>query len=484
MTVRPAHRPVGISCAHLFSAASKAALKRHKMTRSIFPAACPPLILAGTVALCGLFLAPPVRAQSGGDGAAAPQIETGTPTQHMEIRLKVGEAKFIRLTEPASAVFLSSPQVADVDMQSAQYVYVVGKGIGSSDLFVLGADNKALIEAKVEVDIDLGRLQSAVSQAVPGSAIRLSTADGAIFVNGTVESDTDAQAAENVVTKLAGDAAVVVNNLKLTTPPQVNLQVTIAEVSRSIEQDLGISVTGSSKNRSLTSPASTIEGYSVSATMGNNLGLVMDALSRSGLATILSEPNLTARSGEQATFLAGGRIPYRVGATQDDTRIEFEPIGVELTFTPTVYDKDQIHIQLDTNVRSIDEAQSTADGKAIAERSASTTVELGSGQSFAIAGMFRADRQQSLTEFPGLAKLPIIGALFRSSAFQRGETELVIIVTPYVVRPTTRNQLKTPLDGAALAPNGVQQMMTGQMVRPDTATGGRPRSQAGFLINR
>lgn len=412
--------------------------------------------------------------------AAAPPAQT----RHMSLRLKVGEAKFIRLTEPASAIFLSSPQVADVDMQSAQYVYVVGKGIGQTNLFVLGSDDRALIEADVQVDIDLGRLQSAVSQAVPGSAIRLSTADGAIFINGSVESDTDAQSAETVVTKLAGNAAIVVNNLKLTTPPQVNLQVTIAEVSRSIEQDLGISLTGSSRNRGFTSPASTIPGYSVSANMGNNLGLVLDALSTSGLATILSEPNLTARSGEQATFLAGGRIPYRTGATQDDTRVAFEPIGVELTFTPTVYDKDQIHIQLDTKVRSIDEAHSTTDGKAISERSASTTVELGSGQSFAIAGMFRADRQQSKSEFPGLAKLPILGALFRSSAFQRGETELVIIVTPYVVRPTTRDRLKTPLDGMAPAANGVQQMATGKMVRPDVTTGGQARSRAGFLINR
>lgn len=182
--------------------------------------------------------------------------------------------------------------------------------------------------------------------------------------------------------------------------------------------------------------------------------------------------------------MRGGRIPYRVGSTQDDTRVEFEPIGVELTFTPTVYDKDQIHIQLDTKVRAIDESNSTDEGKAISERSASTTVELGSGQSFAIAGMFRAERQQSLTEFPGLAKLPIIGALFRSSAFQRGETELVIIVTPYVVRPTTRDRLKTPMDGMAPAANGIQQMVTGQMVRPNSIDGSKPRSQAGFLINR
>lgn len=413
-----------------------------------------------------------------------PSENVGPATQHMSIRLKVGEAKFIRLTEAAKAVFLSSPQVADVDMQSAQYVYVIGKSIGSTNLFVLGDNDAALIDAKIDVDIDINRLQAAVSQSVPGATIRLTTADGAIFMSGSVDSDTDSQAAENVVTKLAGDAAVVVNNLKLSTPPQVNLQVTIAEVSRSIEQDLGISLTGSSRNRGLTSPTSTISGYSVSANMGNNLGLVMDALSKSGLATILSEPNLTARSGEQATFLAGGRIPYRVGSTQDDTRVEFEPIGVELTFTPTVYDKDQIHIQLDTKVRAIDESNSTDEGKAISERSASTTVELGSGQSFAIAGMFRAERQQSLTEFPGLAKLPIIGALFRSSAFQRGETELVIIVTPYVVRPTTRDRLKTPMDGMAPAANGIQQMVTGQMVRPNSIDGSKPRSQAGFLINR
>lgn len=457
------------------------------------PAQIPPLTHLGrrrlnpppiTVTLRSLFLGLILLCMSLPLPAAAQEILSAS---EQSISLNVGEAKFIRLPEAATAVFLSAPDVADVDLQSARYLYLVGKSIGSTDLYVLGAQDKPLVQASVDVDIDLHRLQSAVNRTVREGNIALSTVDGAVFLEGTVRTETDARAAEDVVTKLVGDAGAVINNLALTTPAQVNLQVTIAEVSRSINEDLGISLSASSSsgNRSLSSPASSIGGFQVSVNLnGGNLGLVLDALAKTGLATILSEPNLTARSGETATFLAGGKIPFRTGATTDDTRVEFQNIGVELEFTPTVFGKDQIEIALNTRVREIDTARSTETDQALSERSASTTIELGSGQSFAIAGMYRADQQQSLSEMPGLAKLPVIGALFRSSAYSRGETELVIIVTPYVVEPTTRQQLRTPVDGLRPVSGGIEQMATGQMVRPGTAVGATSKSRAGFLISR
>lgn len=404
------------------------------------------------------------------------------------LSLKVGEAKFIRLQEPATSVFVSNPDVADIDLQSAKSIYIVGRGLGTTNLYVLGQDDKPLVQGTVHVDIYLDRIQTAVSQALNSGSVQLSTVDGAIFLNGKVDTEADAARAEDVVSKLAGATATVINNLTLTTPSQINLQVTIAEVSRSVQQDLGISLTASSKSgrNSFTPPTSAGDGFNVSLNLnGGNLNLALDALAKSGLATILSEPNLTARSGERARFLAGGMVPVRVGATQDDTRVDYEKLGVELNFTPTVYKQDQIQIQLETRVRQLDATNSTPDAPAFSERSAATTIELGSGQSFAIAGMFSTNRQQSLSELPGLAKIPVIGALFRSSAYQRGESELVIIVTPYVVRPTDRRALKTPVDAMRPAANGIEQMATGRMERPvQKLNGANGRSGATFLLNR
>lgn len=420
-----------------------------------------------------------------GDEAVAQEVWTAGDTQ---MRLNVNEAKFLRLEEAATAVFLSNPNVADVDLQSARYLYVVGRSIGETTLFVLGADDEPMVRATIDVGVDTDRLTAAAQRSVSAGAVSVSTVDGALFLHGTVRSAEDAMTAEDVVAGLVGEGAVIVNRLDLETPSQVNLQVTIAEVSRTIQEDLGIALTATSSggDNAFTPGGTGIDGFQVAINRnGGNLNLVLDALAETGLATILSEPNLTARSGETATFLAGGRIPYRTGATEDDTRVEFQPIGVELEFTPTVYDQSQIQVQLTTRVRDIDSSRSTSEGTpALSERSAATTIEVGSGQSFAIAGMFRADSRQGFSGMPGLSRVPVLGALFRSSRYSRGETELVIIVTPYVVKPTDRRQLTTPVDGLMPARSGLEQAATGNFLRPGAAGQSRVRGQGGFLLNR
>ncbi|MDZ4394366.1 type II and III secretion system protein family protein [Cypionkella sp.] len=385
------------------------------------------------------------------------------------ISLNVSEAKFIRLEKPAAAVFLSNPDVAEIDLQSARYVYIVGRSIGETSLFVLGPDDEEILSTTLSVGIDTDRLAEAAQSSIGGGYVSVKTVNGAIFLTGKVRSPDDAATAEDVVAKLAGESAIVVNRLELENSAQVNLQVRIAEVSRTISEDLGISLTaGTGRKHSLTSPSTNIDGFQISVKNGaQNVNLVLDALAKNGLVTILSEPNLTARSGETATFLAGGQIPYKIGETPDDTRIELQTIGVELEFTPTVINEDQIQIKLSTRVRDVDTSQPTAgDNPALSERSATTTIDLGSGQSFAIAGMFRTDTQQSMAGLPGLAKLPILGALFRSSKFSRGETELVIIVTPYLVEPTSPDNLSTPVDTLNPISGGLEQALTGRFTRP------------------
>lgn len=408
-----------------------------------------------------------------------------------QIDINLTEAKFLRLEEPAKAVFLSNPTVADIDFQSAKYIYLVGRAVGESTLFVLGEDGEPMIRTTISVGVNTERLSRAVNNAVSGGVVSVDEIEGAIFLNGQVDTAEDLLTAEDVLAMLTGEDAIIVNRLELAQSAQVNLQVKIAEVSRNIREDFGLNLTGSGSRGNFTPPVSNIDnGFSVSVSpFGMNGSLVLDALSRSGLVTILSEPNLTTRSGETAEFLAGGQIPFRVGDSEDDTRIQLENVGVELEFTPRVHDRRRIEVKLKTRVREVDTSNSASSGDigpALTERSASTTVEIGSGQSFAIAGLFQSSNRQALQGFPGLAKLPIIGALFRSSEFSRGETELIIIVTPYLVDPTDPDNLSTTFDEINPVGSGMEQWGTGRLTRPSVAPdrgGSRVRpSGAGFRL--
>lgn len=409
-------------------------------------------------------------------------------TGRTELALTMSEAKFIKLDRPATAVFLSNPEIAEVDLQSARYLYVVARGIGTTDLFVLGENDEEIISTTISVGIDADRLAKAARQAISGGQISVSTQDGAVFLNGKVPGPEDASTASDVVTALLGERAIVVNLLQVEASAQVNLQVRIAEVSRSISEDLGFSLTASSSNqrRSITPPVQAGGGFQLSLGSGSrNINLVLDALARNGLVTILSEPNLTARSGETANFLAGGRIPYPIKGDNGEVTYNFEPIGVELNFTPTVFNRDQIRLSIETSVRDVDSANSTtSDVPALTERSATTTVELGSGQSFAIAGMFKRDSIQTLSGLPGLINLPVIGTLFRSTKFSRGESELVIIVTPYLVEPTDGRNLASPTDSVAPIGSGIGQVIGGQLSRPIRVgeTGSSRARRGGFLL--
>ena len=386
------------------------------------------------------------------------------------IQLNLNEGQFLRLDQPAKAIFLSNPAIAEVDLQSSRHIYLVARAIGQTSLFILGDDDETVFSANLKVGVDVKRLTQAVQRAISNGTIAIETIDGVIFLKGHVRTQEDAVTAETVLTALTGESGLIVNKLELEAQSQVNLQVRIAEVSRSISEDLGISLSASNAagTRQLRPPPPSIDnGFQIQIGSGSRkINLVLDALARSGLVTILSEPNLTAHSGEKASFLAGGRVPYPSTNQDGEVSYTLEAIGVELEFTPTVRDHDQIRIEIDTRVRDIDRANSAnPEVPALTERGATTTVELGSGQSFAIAGMFRSNANQSVSGLPALSNLPIIGALFRSSRFARGETELVIIVTPWVVAPVSPRDLKSPIDTLSPAQSGLEQALTGRTDR-------------------
>lgn len=403
------------------------------------------------------------------------------------IGMRVDEAYFLHLDRPAKTVFLSNPGIADIDLQSARNLYIVGRMMGESSLFVLDDQDREILSTTVAVRADTARLGAAARRAARGGAVSVGLAGGAIFIAGTVPTPEDATAVEEVVTRLAGPGSIVVNRLETAKLPQVSLQVRIAEVSRSVSEDLGIRIWGTGGNgmRSFNAPPTGITGpFTVSlSSKSGSINLVLDALARNGLVTILSEPNLTARSGEKASFLAGGRVPYIYGSA-DNESLQMEAIGVELGFTPTVLSDGRIQIALETQVRDIDAANSRDDrAPALTERSTSTTVELRSGQSFAIAGMLRSDTKQSLAGLPGLAKLPILGALFRSTRYAKGETELVIIVTPHLVAPT-KGMPESGLDRTEPVHSGIEQFIGGRMTRVGQRAGQGlgPRNRAGGFM--
>jgi len=349
-------------------------------------------------------------------GAAPAQtiVEAGSDL----VNLYLGEGKLIEMTSPISTVFLANPNVADVEVKSSRYVYVYGKGTGETTLFAIDDQEEIRLSTSVKVSVNEDAMNNALRAAVPNQNFRVRAVDGALVISGMVGTVADAQRIDSVVRGLAGEGATVVNGLELRTPPQVNLQVKIAEVSRSVTDELGVSWNASSANGGFTGGSRVANAFSLSgsAIRGSaELGVILDALKQEGLVTILSEPNLTARSGDTATFLAGGRFPYQTKARDDEVQVVFEPFGVELTFQPNVLQADQIMLEVTTQIRELDFSNGSATDvqtiPLILERSASTTIEVGSGQSFAIAGLFNASTQQDVQKLPGLGDLSVIRAL-------------------------------------------------------------------------
>lgn len=387
---------------------------------------------------------------------------TGRP-----VRLYPGEGKLIRLDQPSSTVFLANPAVADIEVKSANLVYLYGKAAGKTTLFALDELDNVTLSSVVNVALNVDALNRAAKSAVPHGSFQIRETEGAMVMSGRVPSLGDAQQIETVLRALSGQDVPIINSLKLDNPAQVNLQVKIAEVSRTVTEDLGTNWTalGNGLNGGRGAPG----GFALNTdfTVGSQLqGVSLEALQQEGLVTILSEPNLTARSGDKASFLAGGRFPYQTAASDDRVEVVFEPYGVELEFQPEVLQSNKIKLEVDTKVRELDfsngSTSNTQGLPLILERSAATTIEVGSGQSFAIAGLFKATSQQTIDEVPGLGQVPLLGALFRSTSYQSGESELVIIVTPYLVEPGNPQKFRTPVDGFRPA-GALRRNLTGEL---------------------
>jgi len=432
--------------------------------------------------------------------AAAPATaqRAGTFRPSQQVLLSTGEGQVVRLPTSVADVWTSNPGVADVYVSNARQINLFGKEAGEATVIATAANGSVVYSANVRVSQNITSVDEMLRAAMPQANIRVLNAGQIAVLTGTVSSPDEAAQANQLVTAMLNpgvdmskeDATCkicVVNRLSTATPLQVNLKVRIAEVNRSLTKSIGVNLFaidttsgfkfGIGQGDPTATPGNSSPfGVSPLAAGGTTLGAAgklfgldlsgaIDLAAKDGLVTILAEPNLTALSGETASFLAGGEFPIPVSQGNNAVTIEYKQYGVGLAFTPIVLADGRISMRVRPEVSELSNEGSVKTGDfivpALITRRAETTVELGSGQSFMIAGLLRNSNANDVNKAPFLGDLPVLGALFRSTSFRRSETELVIIVTPYLVRPVSR-QLALPTDGYR-TPTDAQGIVGGQV---------------------
>ncbi len=425
-----------------------------------------------------------------------------------DIVISIGRGELVTVPGSMADVFVADDKVADVQVKSQRQLYVFGKAGGETTIYASNRAGDVIWSANIRVGNNIGSVDQMLALAMPEAKVSVATmGTGTVLLTGTVAAPEDAAEAERLVQAFLGDDTNVITRLKTATPLQVNLQVRFAEVSRSLVRSMGGSLTtfdgsdgvrfGVGTGRTLgtgeysvngpigvgngvSQPAfvlpdgTRIVGPGVNtngsggtfAGLGSLLGLDMlaalDVAETQGLVTTLSTPNLTALSGETADFLAGGEFPIPISSGLGSTTVEYRNYGVSLTYTPTVLANGRISLRVRPEISELSSQGAVQiDGftiPALTTRRAETTIELGSGQSFMIAGLMSNNSQKTIEKAPGAGDIPILGNLFRSREFRKGETELVIVVTPYLVKPVNARDIKLPTDGFRSA-NEAQQFV-------------------------
>jgi pilus assembly protein CpaC len=427
-----------------------------------------------------------------------------------ELVLSVGRGQLITLPEAISDVLVSNERVADVQVRSPRQIYIFAKSGGESTVFATTKSGRVVYSANVRAQQNVNSLDSMLRLAMPESTITATTMNGLVLLTGTVATPEDAAEAERLTEAYLGQGIQVLSRLKTATPLQVQLQVKIVEVSRDVSKQIGFNFFnagnfqgtgfffGQGRNIGTITPATgggtaftfrpSGKGFSAGLA-GRFLGMdvlsAIDLAEEDGLISTLAQPNLTALSGETASFLAGGEIPIPINQGQGSgISVEFKQYGVSLAFTPTVLSDGRISMRVRPEVSQITfNGAVTLNGFAIpalSTRRTETTVELGSGQSFMIGGLLSNTRNNTIEKAPYLGDLPILGALFRSKSFRRNETELMVVVTPYLVKPVSASQLSLPTDGYK-APNDDEFFLFGKNFTGNSGEKG-PAPKAGDPI--
>jgi pilus assembly protein CpaC len=447
--------------------------------------------------------------------AAAVPVAAAGPTAQAPastLVLSKGRGRLVSLSSPMSDLFVADESVADVQVRSPTQLYIFAKGAGETTIYATSKSGAVVYSTNVRVGTNVETVDQMLGLAMPESQIEVTPMNGLVLLTGTVSNPEDGAEAERLVAAFVGEGTQVVSRLRTATPLQVNLQVRIAEVSRELVKEIGVNLLtrdqtggflfGVAQGRNFgtigTADISALPRLDASSVFGlppgslslpfdpttgqfvtqggtafnfnnlgqgagrTNLGLAgrlfgidvasaLDLAENDGLVTTLANPNLTALSGETASFLAGGEIPIPISQALGTISIEYKQYGVSLSFTPTVLADGRISMRVRPEVSQLTTAGSvTLNGfsvPGITTRRAETTIELGSGQSFMIGGLLSNSQNNNIDKAPGVGDVPVLGALFRSNRFRRAETELMIVVTPYLVKPVSANEIVLPTDG-------------------------------------
>jgi pilus assembly protein CpaC len=428
------------------------------------------------------------------------------------LALEAGAGRIVVLNAPAASVFAADPRVAEVRPASPTSLFVLGIAPGRTTIAAIGDDGSAIAQYDVTVrpsSYAATQAESAIASQLPGQHVRVAARPNGLVVSGTVPMAAEAEQAMQTAREFAGAGQTVESRLVVSGSQQVNLRVRIAEMGRNVIRQLGINwsnLTNLGKYAAFGlatgNPLAITTVASSTATLGYNfptpgrtldINAVIDAMAQDQLVHVLAEPNLTAMSGETASFLVGGEFPVPVAQQNNQITIEFKQYGVSLAFVPTVISGGRINMKVRPEVSALTTqgavqlgvGNSTIQVPALTVRRAETTVELASGQSFAIAGLLQDNATMVGNALPGIGEVPVLGALFRSDSFQRNETELVIVITPYLVTgaPDPR-QLRLPTDGWKPPSDLERILLLRQSAREPARAAAEPRipGDAGFVV--
>jgi pilus assembly protein CpaC len=427
------------------------------------------------VAALTLNLVPAPIAAS--DAHAAAPIVSGQKTHFLA--LGIGKSAVIDLPRDSKDVLVADPKIANAVVHSAQRAYIIGTAVGQTNVVFFDADGQQIAAYDIAVKRDLNGLRATLKQAMPNADIQIDGVGDGVVLTGSVSSPIEAQQAGDLAARLAGGADKVVNSIAVRGRDQVMLKVTVAEVARSTIKQMGIDlsaklnygnsvVTFNNANPFTANNTPLVPGNLATGSFGTNPSVqaTLRAMESAGVVRTLAEPNLTAISGESATFVAGGEFPVPAGSTCQPTTststivqcqlsVSFKKFGISLNFTPVVLTEGRISLRVMTEVSEISQENSiNMNGisiPSIKTRRAETTLEIPSGGSMAMAGLIQEQTKQAVNGMPGVDQLPVLGALFRSQDFVNNETELMVLVTPYIVRAVAQKELSRPDDGFAPA---------------------------------
>lgn len=384
---------------------------------------------------------------------ARDDVITISATHNSTIKVAKGKPQTIRTSAAFYEIVIGDPSVANVNPLTDRSFYVLGNQLGTTGIALFDENKQLVGTVDVEVTLDTDRLASTIKEAVPGSDIKVSSANGRVVLSGSAKDAVAADKAKTIATRFSGEEEII-NSVDISSSQQVQLNVRFVEINRDVGQQLGAKlgvryfdgVNTVSFNNSTTqnNMGVGIDGPAGSLLAGLttgkfNIDLAIKALEDQGVARRLAEPNLIARSGEKASFLAGGEFPIPVSQDGSKVTVEFKKYGVSLEFTPTVLKEGLIALDIEPEVSTADWTNGYVVGDikvpSLSVRRAKTSVDLKSGQSFMVAGLLQQHNEVTAQRMPGIGKVPVLGSLFSSKAYQRSQTDLVIIITPYLVKP-------------------------------------------------